>query len=34
MTGLNENGQIEGATVYHAGTKKKMASFIQMAAEC
>ena len=27
MTGLNENGQIEGATVYHAGTKKENGKF-------
>ena len=27
MTGLNENGQIEGATVYHAGTKKETGKF-------
>lgn len=27
MTGLNENGQIEGATVYHAGTKKENRKF-------
>lgn len=27
MTGLNENGQIEGATVYHAGTKKVNGKF-------
>ena len=27
MTGPNENGQIEGATVYHAGTKKENRKF-------
>lgn len=27
ITGLNENGQIEGATVYHAGTKKENGKF-------